>query len=154
MTRAGWFMAGVVMTLVLSGLTWRREASERQAERGALLARLEEARKIQRTDSVDVVRWVTRTRWDTLDLRDTIAVREYLTRVDTLRIACMACTASASAVSAAADTVIQFDNSILAARRPSWRDRVGISIGYGITKIGPDVKAGPQLGVSVRVWPW
>lgn len=38
-------------------------------------------------------------------------------------------------------------------KRERLLDRVGVTVGYGVTKVGNDVKAGPQVGISVRVLP-
>lgn len=37
--------------------------------------------------------------------------------------------------------------------RQSFTSRLGVSCGYGVVKVGPDVKAGPGCMASIRVFP-
>lgn len=40
----------------------------------------------------------------------------------------------------------------LEAKRPRWRDRLGVSVGYG-AQVGRVVTTGPNITLGVRVWP-
>ena len=42
---------------------------------------------------------------------------------------------------------------IVRLRRSHWYDRFSVGVGYGITKVGPEVYAGPQVQFQVRAWP-
>lgn len=82
-----------------------------------------------------------------------VPVTQWRYVIDTLIPECMRCAArSDSGIAqnrterAAADTVIRL-------LKPSWKDRIGLTVGYGITKVGSEAKVGPQVGVSVRIWP-
>lgn len=136
----GWVVAAALFAV----LVYERNA---ESEAAQVLYRYDTVRVV---DSVEVVRSVTRNRTlrDTLllNVTDTLAVKAYVYQTDTLREKCMACIASASQVSTAGKAVIE-------AARPKFRDRLNVSLGYGITKIGPAVQAGPQLHVGFRIWP-
>jgi hypothetical protein len=133
-------------------------ADERARERISILqARVAEAETQRVVDSVEVVRTVTKTRTlrDSVLLRltDTVAVERYIYQTDTLRTACLACVASAARLKVSYDSLSRFQDSLIQARRPSWKQRFGISCGYSAVKIGSDLKAGPSCGIGVRVWP-
>lgn len=132
----GWNQAGRAREIA----RWKRELAKANAQR--------------RTDSVEVVRYVTRTRTmrDTVlaRLTDTAYVRSYVLKTDTLRTKCMACIASAAAVATAADTVILK----VGANQRRLTDRFGVTAGYGVLldRAG-DVRHGFTIGATVRVWP-
>lgn len=161
MSRILWALIGYalfVAAVFVAIATWldrQKDLENFRARESILQARVAEAIAESRTDSVTVVRRVvqTQTLRDTLNIHDTTEVIRYLYQTDTLRTGCMACVSSAAKLRASYDSLTQLHDSALATRRPSWRDRVGVHVGYGATKAGSDLKVGPQVGVSVRVWP-
>lgn len=151
----GIFALCLVLIIARERLDRRNERRSHRQAVSIVQAELAKAKTDVRVDSVDVVRSVTRlkTLRDTLNIHDTLQVLEYITRTDTVIQRCLACTVSASRLRAAADSVDAKWKVAYDAVRPKWTDRVGLSLGYGITKVGSDVKVGPQLGLSVRVFP-
>lgn len=155
----GFILSGVFVAMTfLTVATWldKQESDRRAKERASILqAQLAEAQSDVRVDSVEVVKRVTQTRTirDTLNIHDTTQVIQYLYQTDTLRLACTACIESAARLRGASDSSIAFWKGRYESVRPSWKDRLGIHLGYGLTKTGSDLKVGPQVGVSIRVWP-
>jgi hypothetical protein len=113
-----------------------------------LQARVAEAETERRTDSVQVVKWATKTvtSRDTLllHLTDTQKVKEFVYQTDTLRINCLACVVSAAKLSAANDSLVRLYRSV----RPTWKDRFGLSVCYAPGQQGPIVGA-----ACAKVWP-
>ena len=159
-----WWALGAAALLLIAvwygiGSTLDRQlADERARERISILqARVAEAETERKTDSVEVVRTVTQTRTlrDSVLLRltDTVMTERYVYQTDTLRTSCLACVSSAARLKVSYDSLSRFQDSLLTARRPSWRSRFGISCGYSLVKVGPNVQAGPSCGVGLRLWP-
>lgn len=134
----------------------RQDVARRRADVTLWQAKAAEAAMQVRTDSVEVVKWATRTKTltDTIDIHDTVQVRELIYQTDTLRVKCLACTASASLLKVATDSV---DRKWKAAYdslpKPRLRDRCGIVLGVGALRDGTAVRAGPTLSVGCRAWP-
>lgn len=139
----------LIATLLLVGIGVLAQ-SLKEARETRLRARLDSAKVQVRVDSVYVTRRVesVRTLRDTLltRLTDTLLVKEYVDRVDTLVKSCLDCTRSASVAVHTADTLLRIT-------KPRFRDRFGVTAGYGVTASGGVARAGPQVGVSFRVWP-
>lgn len=131
-------------------MTWRERGSA--AEIASWKEKFDAAKATVRTDSVEVVKWVSRTKTlsDTINIHDTLQVIEYIQRTDTLRQRCMACIASASRLAVTADTVF----IKLEANARKWTDRFGLHAGYGATLVDGRIRTGPTFSASVRVWPW
>lgn len=145
------------LTVALGAMAWHdatlrtAHARELKVYRGLYLA----AKTAVRRDSVEVVKYVTRTRTlrDTVleNLTDTLKVKEYVYQTDTLREKCMACIASASALGRLGDSTI----AVAGADRRRWYDRIGVGPGYGILfdRQSGVVRHGPTLTLTVRLWP-
>lgn len=94
---------------------------------------------------------------------DTVAHIIYVR--DTLVPACEACSARQDSLAAdrAAERrawfrvdslrVVEYAGLRRKIARGKLTSRIGLSCGYGVMKVGNDVKAGPTCGVSIRVWP-
>lgn len=136
----GWVVA---VLMIAAALADNARGNQRLAD---MKAKLDSANAVRVVDSVEVVRTVTKTRTlrDTIDITDTVQVREYLYQTDTLRIACMACIASASQVSVAAESVY------VAAKRPPRLSTYG-EISRDIAINHWRVAAGAELRVA---GPW
>lgn len=152
-----WRLVGLVFAVALA-VALLGAVQQRMCRDGALRgelaimqARYAEASTQRRVDSVEVVKWVTRTERfrDTINVTDTLQVREYLRQTDTLRVRCLACLTSAAALNTSGDSTIR----LLAVNRRRWYDRLGVTVGVGATVRGGLVSVGPQVGLSVRVWP-
>ena len=164
MSKVLWSLGGyalfVIAVFFAIGTVLDRQAdAEKHRERISILnARVAEAETQRVVDSVEVIKrvTVTKTLRDSFMERitDTVIAREYIYQTDTLRTACLACVQSAARLRVSYDSLARFQDSLLQARRPSWRDRFGLSVGYGLS-FGPDrtVLAGPNIHVGVRVWP-
>lgn len=153
------FVIGALFALAvaLGALAWHdatlraAHASELKTYRGLYLA----AKTAVRRDSVEVVKYVTRTRTlrDTVleNLTDTLKVKEYVYQTDTLREKCLACIASASRLSVVGDTLLRKER----ANGRRWYDRIGVGPGYGLLldRETGTVRHGPTLTLTVRVWP-
>jgi hypothetical protein len=161
MTKILWALGGYTIAVVLAFLTVATWLDKQNAEEAARKreqiwkAKYAEAATSVKADSIEVVKrvTVTKTLRDTLNIHDTLQVIEYLHQTDTLRLACTACTESASRLKVTADSSIAFWKGRYESVKPSWRDRLGVTVGYGVSKAGSDVKVGPQVGISVRVYP-
>lgn len=163
MSRILWTLCGYTLFVVAAFVaitTWLDRQQDRaswSARESLLQDSLAKTVLSVRRDSVTVTKWVTKTEIeaDTLYwyLTDTLRVKEYIRSTDTLRQHCLACVNSAARLHVWSDSSIQFWKGRFEAVRPTWRDRVGVTVGYGITKDGTDVKIGPQVGVSIRVFP-
>lgn len=114
-------------------------------------------------------------RWDTVRLTipdtaesDSVAWSEILPVIqlaDSTIGACRDLLLSCAELEEAADSTIaaqqrasdfyvqSLQREIVGLKRQKFFSRFGLSCGYGVTKIGPDVKAGPQCGASIRVLP-
>lgn len=97
-----------------------REAAEAQI--AVWQAKYAEASTARRVDSVETVKWITKTR----TLRDTVLtmgtivpkmVTEYIYQTDTLRAVCLRCLASSAALQRASDSL----SLALSAERDYWR---------------------------------
>lgn len=155
------FLGALVIAIVVT-LAWtdsRLTKYDRASKARESLLQDSLAKTILRVgaDSVEVVRTVTqvRTLRDSVMVNktDTMLVERMVYATDTLRIACGRCAESAGRLKVWSDSSIQFWKGRYELVRPSWRDRLGVTVGYGITKDGTNVKVGPQVGVSVRVLP-
>lgn len=155
MTRSELRALLVGMGLALSGVwlyvAWRDSgnADEIREARTVYVRVRSEVRR----DSVEVVKWATRTKTlrDTL-LRDTTITREverFVFQTDTLRERCLRCTASASALGVAAETLFVK----VGKNQRRFHDRLGISFGYGVVKTGNEIRTGPNISASIKVWP-
>lgn len=144
--------AVLICTIVVGLSAWRTEP---RAEDVGYYRRLwQEARARRRVDSVDVVKYVVRTKTssDTVleRITDTAYIRRYVYQTDTLREKCLACIASAAALEHTADTVIVK----VGANERRWYDRVGVNTGYGVLlDRGGSVRHGLTVSASVRIWP-
>lgn len=87
--------AGIAVLIESEG---RRDESIYRYTIDSLKARVAYAETQRQTDSVQVIRYVRRTQFDTTRLTDTAYVTSYVARVDTLRERCLACVGSASQV--------------------------------------------------------
>ena len=163
MSKVLWSLGGYALFVIACffaiGTVLDRQADNEQARAriSILQARVAEAETQRKTDSVEVIRTVTQTKTlrDSVLLRltDTVAIERYIYQTDTLRTACLACVASAARLRVSYDSLARFQDSLLTARRPTWKSRFGISCGYSLVKVGADVKAGPSCGVGIRLWP-
>lgn len=118
----------ILALLVVAVLLYQSDGRVRKAEgRGAALAaqnqvlkaKVAEASLARRVDSVEVIKWETRTRTfrDTLNIHDTVAVKEFVIQTDTLRAVCLRCLASSAALQRASDSL----SVALSAERDLWR---------------------------------
>lgn len=89
-----------------------------------------------------------RTLRDTLAITDTVQVKEFVYRVDTLVRACEACARTVDS--------LKTRIAVLSALTCTPNDQpVGLWGGYGATRLaGNEVRTGFQVGVGVRLLPW
>lgn len=151
MKRAWVELIGLLAVVALAASLIKAEQKARQSAAliGIWQAKYAEASTQRRIDSVYVDRWLTRTKTlrDTLDIHDTLQVKEYVYRTDTLRQACMRCLASAARVNVAADGT----QAALRTNQRRWYDRAGLYVGYGFSGSQPTPNL--QIGFGIRVLP-
>lgn len=117
---------------------WRRE-------RSVLQAKFAEAATQTRVDSVEVVKWATKTRTarDSLlvQITDTLLVKSYVYQTDTLRENCLRCTQSASRLRTVADSLNHVNDSLIRALTPSkWAKAKPWVFGIGGLVLGAFVR--------------
>lgn len=94
-----------------------------------------------------------------LTLRDTLT--EYVFLRDTLKPRCEQCAANQDSakddIEAERRAAQHIENlmrlEIADLKRTRWYDRFSVGVGYGVTKVGPNIVAGPQVQFQLRVWP-
>lgn len=149
------------------------EELAKQAGARAEIARAAYAESLTfvKRDTLRVTKWATR--YDTIRafitdsvITDTIAtvpaywVKTLIVAADSTVAACRdlvsstrgaltACDSAQAALSAKADAY----KKLADARKPTWKARFGISCGYSVVKLGPDLKAGPSCGATFRLVP-
>lgn len=161
--KLGWLAARIValfIALVAVILALRscqapsphRRAPYRDPRIGILEAKLAEAQIDGVATADTVIRVVTRLRTvrDTLDIHDTVAVKEYVLRVDTLFQQCERCAERMRVLAARADSALAACKSNL----PTWRDRLGVWGGYGAFRSDSLVRHGWAVGVGAKLYPW
>jgi hypothetical protein len=148
-----WTVYAIVCVFgTLAALAWadyrvaKHEAAWR-IERGKLQAKYAEAASSVRVDSVEVVKWATKTRTvrDSLlvQITDTLLVKSFIYQTDTLRTACLACTASASQLRTVADSLNHVNDSLIRALTPSkWEKARPWVFGIGGLVLGAYIRGG------------
>lgn len=162
MTKALLWIVGAV--LVLAAVS-RWDANRAEGERDAALYSLDttKARNAERevrwsaeNDSLRGVVQRARNGLNRAHIRhDTafVPITEWRYVVDTLIPECQRCAARSDSGIAQSRVERAITDTVIRLLRPRLRDRFGVTVGYGITKDGATLRAGPQVGVSVRVWP-
>jgi hypothetical protein len=117
----------------------------------------------QSVDTVRVRIASVKTLRDTLRIADTVAVKEYLERTDSALNACTELANSCTLFRATADTLIASQRTQIEwwvkhdkphhSLRTKLRERIGLTVGYGVTSAGGQVYVGPQVGLSLRLVP-
>lgn len=141
------FALGVLLAFAFVGLFDARAERDGAKQRITILqADLAAAKLARKTDSIEVVRTITRVRLlrDTLNIHDTVQVKEYIQRTVEAERAAEASLASASAESRAADTLVKEVLIPLRARR------FAAYVDGAREVIRHDVRVG--LGGEVRVY--
>lgn len=115
------------------------------------------------TDTVRQIVTTTRTLRDSVMVfkTDTLMLERYVWQTDTLRARCLQCAALLDTIKAqhadeqrATETFISFlQRDLREAKREHWYDRFSVGVGYGVTKIGSEIHAGPQVQFHIRAWP-
>lgn len=146
---------------------WRDRLKTAEANTAVWQARYDSAKGRVDTILVTTTRYITNVKFSTDTLRenpqlihDTVWVKATLAQADSLRKACTDLKASIVPLKTSCDSTIA---SVKKERddwkgrynavRPRWYDRIGVNVGYGATESGGHVYAGPQVGVSIKIWP-
>lgn len=156
--KAAW-TAFVVLVVLFSGVAMGYGLPRPRHPDGAvdiLRAQLAEAVLAAEAVPESVVVSITKVRTlrDTLllNITDTLVVKEYVTRVDTVLKRCEDCARKLDSLQRAARAVVA--QPLPSCPGPKLTDRFGIWAGYGATKTDTIVRAGWQIGAGVRVFPW
>ena len=114
-------------------------------------------------DTVTVRVASVRTLRDTLRITDTLQVIAYVARTDSALQACTELASSCSSFRLTADSLLKSQQSVIDwwqrhdkphhSLRTKLTERVGVTCGYGVTASQGQAYAGPQCGVTIRVFP-
>lgn len=124
-----------IIVLLLGWIVWHgRETSALRARSQGIVEQLVRVDTVRKTDSVKVVRLVRAldtVRQTVLDhITDTVIVKQYIARTDTLRVACLACVASAAKLSVVADSLRAVNADLLrATQSPKWHKYLPLAAG-------------------------
>jgi hypothetical protein len=135
-----------------------REAERKAAERvGIWQAKYAEQATtvVRQIDTVKVYTNRYYAKRDTLRLTDTVQVLQVLAAADSALKECNELADSCTRFRETADSTIGTLKAQLSlvSGKGKWWERCGLSLGYGATKVGGQVLAGPQVGASCRVFP-
>lgn len=84
---------------------------------------------------------------------DTALIQKFVYRVDTLVVSCERCAAQLRSFRIASDSLLRAKDLRIASLKPRWRDRCGVSVGYGVFAQSGIVRSGPNISLGCRAWP-
>jgi hypothetical protein len=151
----------LLLALIFAALLGRRDGDElREVNQRYSILQAKYAAAVLHVqhDSVEVVRWATKTKTlrDSVlvHTQDTLLIQRFVYQTDTLRESCLRCTESAARFRVSADSAIDFWQERYRRSRPGFRNRFGMYAGYGVSG-GQDHQArlGWQMGIGLRVFP-
>jgi hypothetical protein len=153
-------LAGLLAIFVLAASLLNARESNRTARTliGQWQAKYAEAATRADATADTVIQTVTKTRTlrDTLNITDTVQIREYITQTDTLLLRCEQCAKQLQTLRRIADSTIYVLRQELnrATNKERFWKRCGVFAGYGISGgENESLRRGPQIGIGCRAFP-